>query len=176
MKMNQPRPPYQPLRIVDHPQTSRWTSRAYEVQFGQIETLKTGEEEMSAFSLSAWGLSRDLRALLSDYSDVQIHDAAKWVTMQQNNLVADILEQMSYETQLGTANLPPLEQLFITVEAELFLPHGLRLPVTCVTNIVPHDPTEDSLEKFVAVLDPGEVRPYIQERRENNPFEPQILH
>ncbi|MCA9912489.1 MAG: hypothetical protein KC496_04055, partial [Anaerolineae bacterium] len=137
--MNQPRLSHQPTRIVDHPQTSRWTSRAYEVQFGQIETLKSGEEEFSAFTLSAWGLSRDLRSLLSDYSDGQIQDAAKWVTMQQNVLVADILEQMSYDTQMGVATLPPLEHLFITVDAELFLPRGLRMPVTCVTNIVPQD-------------------------------------
>lgn len=174
--MNQPRLPQQTLRIVDHPQTSRWTSRAYGVQFGQIETLKTGEEEFSAFTLSAWGLSRDLRALLSDYTDGQIQDAAKWVTMQQNNLVADILEQMSYDTHMGLSTLPPLEQLFITVDAELFLPRGLRLPVTCVTNIVSEDSEEERLEKFVAVLDPGEVKPYIQERRENNPFDQPILH
>ncbi len=174
--MHQEPMPKRSMRIVDHPQTSRWTSRAYGVQFGQIETLKTGEEELSAFTLSAWGVSRDLRALLGDYSDGQIEDAARWLTMQQNNLVADILEQMSLDTRLGTATLPPLEHLFITVDAELYLPRGLRLPVTCVTNIVPHDDDDDGLEKFVAVLDPGEVQPYIEERRERDPFNPPRLH
>jgi hypothetical protein len=114
--------------------------------------------------------------LLRDYSDGQVEDAARWVTMQQNGLVADILEQMSFDTRLGAAPLPPLEQLFITVDAELYLPRGLRLPVTCVTNIVPHERDDDGLEKFVAVLDPGEVQPYIQERRERLFFDPPKLH
>jgi hypothetical protein len=150
--------------------TSRWTSSAYQIQFGQISYVVPHAQQETAFALSAWGISQGLKALLETYSDSDIKAAAEWLTMQQNTLVAQMLEQMSYELRLEGAALPPLENLFITIEAEMFLPKGLRMDVTCVTNIVPvtHDEEDDSLQKFVAVLDPSEARAYILERRGTN--------
>jgi hypothetical protein len=148
--------------------TSRWTSPAYQIQFGQIAYVVPQAQQETAFALSAWGISQGLKALLEGYSETDIRASAEWLTMQQNSLVAHMLEQMSYELQLDGAVLPPLENLFITIDSEMFLPHGLRLDVTCVTNIVPQRDEDESLQKFVAVLDPSEARAYILERRGTN--------
>jgi hypothetical protein len=59
--------------------------------------------------------------------------------------------------------MPPLQNLFIATNAELFLPRGLKIVVSCVTNIVPRR-EDDTVDKFVAVLDPSEAQLYIQER------------
>jgi hypothetical protein len=148
--------------------TLRWTSPAYQIQFGQVAYVVPQGQQETAFALSAWGISRGLKALLETYSDSDTRDAAEWLTMQQNSLVAQMLEQMSYELRLDGGSLPPLENLFITIDSEMFLPHGLRLDVTCVTNIVPQGEKNEGLQKFVAVLDPSEARAYILERRGTN--------
>jgi hypothetical protein len=148
--------------------TARWTSSAYQIRFGQIALVQPQAQTETAFALSAWGVSQGVKALLETYSDTEIQQAAEWLTMQQNAMVAQMLEQMSYELRMDGATLPPLEDLFITIDAELFLPRGLRMDVTCVTNIVPQGDENDSLQKFVAVLDPSEARAYILERRGTN--------
>lgn len=144
-----------------HFDTTRWTSKIYNIQFGQVAVVQRQPEQEAAFALSAWGLSQRLRALLADFDDTQIRDSAEWLTLQQNALVADVLEQMQYSLQAA----PPLEHLFISIDAELFLPRGLKMIVTCVTNIVPNGSPSDGLDKFVALLDPGEVQSYIVERK-----------
>lgn len=148
--------------------TARWTSPAYQVQFGQIAYVQPQAQQETAFALSAWGVSQGVKTMLAGYSDTEIQQSAEWLTMQQNAMVAQMLEQMSYEMRLDGGTLPPLEDLFITIDAELFLPRGLRMDVTCVTNIVPQGDEHDSLQKFVAVLDPSEARAYIVERRGTN--------
>lgn len=148
--------------------TSRWTSPAYQIQFGQVAYVVPQAHQETAFALSAWGISQGLKALLVGYSDSDVRNSAEWLTMQQNTLVAQMLEQMAYELRLDGAALPPLENLFITIDAEMFLPRGLRMDVTCVTNIVPQGDEQEGLQKFVAVLDPSEARAYILERRGTN--------
>lgn len=153
----------------------RWTSNAYRVQFGQIEFVQTPPDQEGAFHMSAWGVSSSIRDLLSDYSNQQVCDATAHLTLQQNAIVADILEQMSYSSRLGSNMIPPLEDLFITINAEIFLPRGLKMLVTCVTNIVTYG-EEVGLDKFVAILDPGEAQMYIRERKGSSDGETKILH
>jgi hypothetical protein len=141
--------------------TNRWTSPIYNVQFGQVAVVEPEPEQEAAFAVSAWGLSKNLSSLLKDYSDTHVREATEWLTIQQNALVADVLDQMQYSRQ----GIPPLEHLFIAIDGELFLPNGLRMLVTCVTNIVPHGTPADGLDKFVAILDPGESDTYVGERK-----------
>jgi hypothetical protein len=142
-------------------ETARWTSGVYEVQFGQIALIEPIPDQRTAFQMNAWGLSKDLRELLADYSDTQVHRAIEWVLMQQTALIVNMLEHISMEGGF----MPPLEHLFISLDTELFLPRGLRMLVTCITNIVPRGDEDDSLDKFVAVLDPSEALTYVEERR-----------
>jgi hypothetical protein len=142
-------------------ETSRWTSGAYEVQFGQIGIVEANPEQAAPFQLSAWGLSKDLRELLGDYSDTDVSRAVEWMMLQQTRMVVHMLEQITIEQGF----VPPLENLFISVEGELFLARGLKLLVVCITNIVPCGNENEGLDKFVAVLDPGEARNYIEERQ-----------
>lgn len=151
--------------LLDQADVQRWTSPAFRVQFGQIAFVEAQAEQEKTFRLSAWGLSESLCNLLSDYSNSQIQEAVGWLTMQQNSLVAEMLEQMSFEARLSGSMIPSLEQLFVAIETELYLPRGLRMPVTCITNIVPHGRPMEALDKFVAVLDMSESQVYIQERR-----------
>ena len=62
-------------------------------------------------------------------------------------------------------NFEMIDQIFISIDAELFLPRGLRMHVTCITNIVQVGSDQEMLDKFVAVLDPGEATTYVSERR-----------
>lgn len=149
-------------------ETARWTSGAYEVQFGQIGILEVNSEQNAPFQLSAWGLSKDLRELLSDYSDYDVSRSIEWLMVQQTQMVATMLERISSEQRY----MPPIEHLFISVDGELFLANGLKMLVTCITNIVPRGNEDDGLDKFVAVLDPGEARNYVEERRGLNGFDP----
>lgn len=142
-------------------ETSRWTSGAYQVQFGQIGILEFSEEQAAPFQLSAWGLSKDLRELLADYSDADVSKAIEWLMIQQTQLVVQMLEQISIEHGF----VPPLEQMFIAVDGELYLARGLKMMVTCITNIVPRGNDDNGLDKFVAVLDSGEAQNYVEERR-----------
>lgn len=141
--------------------TNRWTASIYSVQFEKVSVVQPEPDEEAAFAVSAWGLSKNLSSLLTDYTDAHVREATEWLTIQQNALVADVLEQMQYS---GHA-IPPLEHLFIAIDGELFLPNGLRMLVTCVTNIVPHGNPSDGLDKFVAILDPGETDTYVIERK-----------
>lgn len=143
-------------------QTARWTSPAYDVNFGQIDAVHTDHLQEQSFRLSAWGLSSGLRSLLEDYSDDDIRKAISWLTIQQNAYVAMLLDQVSIAPEWDTTT-PTLNQLYFAIDAELFLPRGLRMVVTCVTNIVAS--SDGELDKFVAVLDPGEAYLYVQERR-----------
>jgi len=156
-------------RDAKRPNTERWTSDAYRVRFAQIESIQPdSEDEEIAFDLSAWGISSGLRHLLVDYSDNELRDSSQWLTAQQNHLVADLLAQLLSESRLISDDVPQIEHLFITVHAELFLSHGLRMHVACVTNIVPREANSNRLEKFVAILDPGEVQAYVSERKQTN--------
>lgn len=151
--------------------TGRWTSPVYRVQFARIERVQVPAWDDDPdyleppFHLSAWGISEGLYSLLVDYSARDIYDATSWLTTTQNRLVVNALEQMSQDSTMHAGNMPSLEHLFIAIETELYLPRGLRMPVSCVTNIVPHGNDTDALDKFVAVLDPGETRFYIRERK-----------
>ncbi len=143
--------------------TSRWTSPAYMVQFAAIREFEPFSHGQT-FDLSAWGISRSVHNLLSGIPDSLIMSATDWLTGQQNDLIADFLHRIAQESQLTGVKVPPLHDMFITVEDTLFLPQGLKMPVACVTNIVPHGDLDDSMDKFVAVLDPVEIEPYINER------------
>jgi hypothetical protein len=156
------------------PDTGRWTSQAYQVQFARVEEVPriqpdaTDPDYMeSPFHMSAWGISKGLYSLLEGYTPREIYDATGWLTTMQNHLVVDALEQMKYDAYYDGQHMPPLEYLFIAIDAELYLPRGLKMHVTCVTNIVPHSDKSDELDKFVAVLDPGEAKSYILERKAN---------
>lgn len=141
--------------------TARWTSTVYGVQFGQVALLEPQPDQTIAFQMSAWGLSKGLRTLLADYSDAEVSRGIEWLMTYQTILVVNMLEQISMESRF----MPSLEQIFLSIDAELFLPRGLRMSVTCITNIVPRNNDDDGLDKFVAVLDPSEAQAYIQERR-----------
>ncbi|MDQ7024630.1 MAG: hypothetical protein Q9P01_07305 [Anaerolineae bacterium] len=142
--------------------TNRWTAHIYTVQFEQVSIMQPEPDEEATFAVSAWGLSKNLSSLLTDYSDKHVREATEWLTLQQNALVADVLEQMQYSGQA----IPPLEHLFIAIDGELFLPYGLRMLVTCITNIVPRGNPSDGLDKFVAILDPSETDSYVSERKD----------
>lgn len=146
-----------------HSATSRWTSSAYAVQFATVRQFEPFSHGQS-FDLSAWGISHLLRNLLLDVPDSQIRSATDWLTSHQNDLIADLLHRIAHESQLTGSKVPPLHEMFITVEDTLVLPQGIQMPVACVTNIVPHGNEEDSMDKFVAVLDAVEIETYINER------------
>lgn len=159
-----------------HSETARWTSSAYQVQFDTVQYLHADEQD-DVFRMSAWGMSQRLRSLLSDYRDEEISSATQWLANYQSNVVADLLEDLAVQTFRQGESMPPLHTLFIAVETELFLPHGLKINVSCVTNIVPEDESEDSLDKFVAVLDPSEAQLYVMERSDGYvPQRTQYLH
>lgn len=148
--------------------TARWTSNAYHVQFATIEQIDASDEHDEAFGMSAWGLSRNLQQLLVDYADSAIRHSTRWMAAYQNQLVADALQDMVEQAMLAGENIPDLQDLFIAIETELYLPHGLRMPVCCVTNIIPRGSTPaEGMDKFVAILDPSETRAYINERSGN---------
>ncbi|GAB5492372.1 MAG: hypothetical protein Phog2KO_25870 [Phototrophicaceae bacterium] len=144
--------------------TERWTSSAYQIKFSQISLVDSQENPNASFRMSAWGLSTGLKHLLTDYSEKDIQTSADWLTIQQNAYVAVMLEDamMSFG---NTLELPMLDQIFISIDAELFLPNGLRMLVTCITNIVQVNDQTHDLDKFVAIVDPGEAQSYILERR-----------
>lgn len=155
-------PPAQPTTAQ---LTARWTAPAYAVKFGQVEQLPQAPEEQRAFGVSAWGVSVVIRDLLADFSNTQVRDSAEWLTLQQNQLVSEMLVMSQIDWFRVHEPAPPLENMFFSIDTELFLPRGLMMHVTCVTNIVPRGGAEDGLDKFVAILDPGEVPPYIAERK-----------
>lgn len=159
-----------------HSETARWTSSAYRVQFDTVQYLQADEQDDS-FRMSAWGMSQHLRTLLSDYRDEEINMATHWLANHQSNMVADLLEDLALQTFRQGEAMPPLHTLFIAVETQLFLPRGLKINVSCVTNIVAEDETEESLDKFVAVLDPSEAQLYVMERSDGYvPQRTQYLH
>lgn len=161
---------------ADKLDTGRWTSDVYTVQFGQIEHLSNTQEGDNAFRYSAWGMSSALRELLADYSDSKIRNGAQHLTVQQNHFVGELLAHFALDWSRNNEPMPALETLFFTVDAELFLPHGLRMHVVCVTNIVPVNDHE-ALDKFVAILDPGEAAAYVAERKHwQNPQVDGLLH
>lgn len=144
--------------------TARWTSNTYRVRFHTVQSIaETDTSDFNAFQMSAWGISRQLREFLSDYTDGEIRTATEWLAIYQNQMVVDALEMMVQNAHMSGKRVPELENTFIAVEVELFLPRGLKIPVNCVTNIVPAS-DDDGMNKFVAVLDPAETRLYIDER------------
>lgn len=145
--------------------TARWTSPIYAVKFGQVEHIPYYPDEQDAFQMSAWGVSAVLRELLADYSDTQIRSSAEWLTLQQNQVVGEMLVMSQMEQQILNDKMAPLETMFFVVDSELYLPRGLRMQVACITNIVPLGEPDYGLDKFVAIVDPGEVSTYIAERR-----------
>lgn len=154
----------QEMPVHEHWQhdTARWTSGAYRVQFDTVKYMPgSGDDDM--FDVSAWGISHSLRHLLADYRDEEIRNAAEWLAGNQSTLVANLLEDMAVNAYHQGEAMPPLQNLFIATNAELFLPRGLKIVVSCVTNIVPRR-EDDTVDKFVAVLDPSEAQLYIQER------------
>lgn len=144
--------------------TERWTSPSYHIQFETIEYVLAEPDDDETFDMSAWGISRGLRALLADYSDWQVAVSTRRITGYQSQVVANVLENMAMDAQSRGESIPPLEHLFIAIDGMLFMPDGLRVDVCCVTNIVPRGEPEDGLDKFVAILDPGEAQFYIDER------------
>lgn len=144
--------------------TARWTSSTYRIKFAAVGYVDAQIEGEQAFDLSAYGISSTLRTLLEDYSDGDLRIAAAWVAAYQNHDVANALQSMAAHAYNSGADMPELQDVFIAIEADLYLPGGLKMPVTCVTNIVPHGNHEDRMDKFVAVLDPSETRFYIDER------------
>lgn len=161
---------------LGHDATARWTSSAYKIQFGQVDYVTGQSPQDAGFNMSAWGISENLRALLADFTDAEIASAVEWLTIQQNAYLAILLEE-ARSNLAGDLDSPILEQLFIAIDAELFLPRGLRLIVTCVTNIVQAMTDNNHLDKFVAVLDPGEAKQYIVERRDiNTQYNDNLIH
>ena len=147
-------------------ETARWTSPTYNVQFATVAYVDQQPEGEYSFDLSAYGISRLLYSMLDDYSAGDLRQAAEWVTTHQNHVVADILQNMAIAAHQSGETIPALQDLFIATETELYLPHGLKMPVGCVTNIVPRGTIDDGMDKFVALLDPSETKAYIDERAE----------
>ncbi|MGJ3237974.1 MAG: hypothetical protein ACFE0Q_04650 [Anaerolineae bacterium] len=162
--------PSQSLTGTDHTaittQTARWTSPAYGINFGHIAKMPIDEQEANIFRFSAWGLSSSLSRLLAHYPESQVKASAQALIADQHEHVIVALEQIisGMNSEFYTSDL---DHIFVTVpNCDMFLAGGLRLPVTCVTNIlqVKGGPEVATLNKFVAVLDAGEVQPYITER------------
>ncbi|MGB7337842.1 MAG: hypothetical protein WBC91_03035 [Phototrophicaceae bacterium] len=151
-----------PLVIDLKADTARWTSSFYSVEFEQLSEIVSEQPDSEAFRISAWGISRGLHHLLGDYSAHEIKQAADWLVIHQNAHVVVLLSEAMTDADF---NFSVLDQVFISIDAELFLPRGLRMHVTCITNIVQAGSDLSSLDKFVAILDPGEARKYILERR-----------
>jgi hypothetical protein len=144
--------------------TARWTSSTYDVKFASVTYVDVQPEDEYSFDLSAYGISRLLRRLLGSYSDRDLHRAAEWVTTHQNHVVADILQDMAIAAHQSGETIPELQDLFIATETELYLPYGMKMPICCVTNIVPRDTPDDGMDKFVALLEPSEAESYVNER------------
>lgn len=142
--------------------TARWASPAYQVTFGHVSEITPQQYDYNSFRVSAWGLSEGLSHLLKGYSQSELQSALDWLIISQNAHMVVMLNQ-AMESDSFDYNM--LDQIFVTIDTELFLPRGLRMHVTCVTNIVQIDVDTATLDKFVAVLDPGEARQYVQERR-----------
>lgn len=146
--------------------TARWTSPIYRIRFATIDYLHpVSAETDDAFDLSAWGISNGLQSLLRDFKKHDVMQAIRWVATSQNHQVADMLHNIAEDARRTGTDIPPLQDLFIATETELYLPNGLRMSVCCVTNIVPHGEPAMGMDKFVAILDPGEAQSYISERR-----------
>mgnify|MGYP006979900638 CR=1 FL=1 len=157
MPHNLPQPRHADLEA----DTARWTSPAYDVKFGRVEEVPAQSYEHENFRMSAIGISAGLMELLSDYRAEKLRSSLDHLLFQQNAHVVILLDRAMSNDEF---NFEMLDQIFIAIDAELFLPRGLRMHVTCVTNIV--QPGDDSqLDKFVAVLDPGEAEKYVAERR-----------
>lgn len=141
--------------------TARWTSPAYEIKFGRINEMTSQAYEHENFRISAVGLSAGLMGLLADYRDEQLRSSIDHLIYQQNAHVVILLDHAMNSEGF---DFERLDQIFIAIDAELFLPRGLRMHVTCITNIV--QPGDDrQLDKFVAIVDPGEAEKYVSERR-----------
>lgn len=142
--------------------TARWTSDFYRIEFDRISQIIPENVDDDTFRVSAWGLSTGLSQLLASYSAVQVKTAVDWLVIRQN---AHMVVMLGEAMRSSDFDFRLLDQMFITIDAELFLPRGLRMHVTCITNIVQVGADSAELDKFVAVLDPGEAETYIQERR-----------
>ena len=143
--------------------TARWTSPAFQVRFGHIAELEQQQHEIEPFRVSAWGLSEGLSQLLADYTSSGLHSALDWMIVHQNARMVMMLNEAVVAQDF---NYDILDRVFISIDTEIFLRGGLRMHVTCVTNIVQVDSETSALDKFVAVLDPGEAEQYIRERRD----------
>lgn len=155
--------------------TARWTSSHFQVRFGSVRFVTHDADKESAFSLSAWGISEALHELLADYGDDVLHEATAFLTSRQSQVVAELLNEIAHDVRRSGEIMPALEDLFIAVNVDLYLPRGLKMIVTCVTNMVMHE-DDYGIEKFVAILDPGEVQIYIEERRNGQMANTKQLH
>lgn len=155
--------------------TARWTSAHFQVRFGSVRFVTHDADNESAFSLSAWGISEALHELLADYGDEVLHEATAFLTSRQSQIVAELLNEITHDVRRNGEIMPALEDLFIAVNVDLYLPRGLKMIVTCVTNMVMHE-DDYGIEKFVAILDPGEVQIYIDERRSGQTANTKQLH
>ena len=142
--------------------TARWTSPAFQIRFGHITELAQQSYEIEAFRVSAWGLSEGLSQLLSDYPSSMLHHTLDTLIVNQN---AHMVMMLNEAMTISDFNYDILDQVFITIDTEIFLPGGLRMHVACVTNIAQVNSDTATLDKFVAILDPGEAEHYIRERR-----------
>lgn len=142
--------------------TARWTSDAYNVRFDKIGESTQQDFDVNNFRMSAWGLSTGLAHLLQDYTPQQLENSLNWLISNQNPHMIALLNQA---IDSGDMDYSSMDHIFIGIDTELYLRDGLRMHVICVTNIVQIDAERGILDKFVAVLDPGEADHYIRERR-----------
>jgi len=145
--------------------TIRWASVDYQIKFERI-TQETPIKAPEGLTLTAWGLSKNLNLLLNNPSPEQITDIVRSYLPYIIETVVDMIALMIDESERTNSRFPPIDSLYLVVQADLVMPGYSILPVDFVTNIV-RSQKPDKVIKFIALLDPSETSIYIDERTNN---------
>lgn len=142
--------------------TVRWSSADYQIKFERI-TQEAPVKAPEGLTLTAWGLSKNLNLLLNNPKPAQITDIVRSYLPYIIDTVVDMIAAMIDESERSNTRFPPIDSLYLVVQADLVMPGYSILPVDFVTNIIrSHKPNK--VIKFIALLDPSETSIYIDER------------
>lgn len=142
--------------------TMRWTSKEYDITFHRI-TQESPIESPDGMTLTAWGISNNLQSFLVDYSIETVNRVVRSYLPYVIDTVVGIIAELLERTERQGDAIPPLESLYLVVQADLIMPDRSVFPVDFITNIV-KQPNPLKVMKFIAVVDPSESGVYIDER------------
>jgi len=142
--------------------TLRWTSKEYDITFHRV-TQESPVQSSEGVTLTAWGISNNLQSFLVDYSVETVNWTVRSYLPHVIDTVVDIIAELIEQSERTGQDIPPLETLYLVVQADLVMPDASIFPVDFVINIVKRrNPLE--VMKFIAVVDPSESGVYIDER------------